>query len=323
MFIQQVWPGVQPTDEVETDRVEKVVGEQQPKEVKTQVKKLVAFAKNTLIHPTLAEMMDLAEERDFECQNFESPENGGWGRQALAHAAMQIMELSKVRDPKGRISFNDMVWLPCAMNWTRAWYDLVVIDEAQDMNLPQLTMAKAACKPGGRICVVGDDRQCQPTGTMIHGAASPAVPIEQIQVGDKVTTFDRHSGSILQNGVVTATAQRRYSGDLFTVAAGNHASRCTDSHKWLVRWTNRTSEAWATYLMRQGDRYRIGQCRLFRKLPSSSDALNFGLGERARVERADAAWILAVHPTLADALAHEQIVSTRYGNHQQSLLRTR
>jgi superfamily I DNA/RNA helicase len=159
MFIQQVWPQSRPTDDVEVDRVEKIVGEQQPKEVKTQVKKLVAFAKNTLINPTLEEVVDLAEERDIECANFEAPENGGWNRVMLARAALKVMELSKVRDAQGRISFNDMVWLPVAMNWTRAWFDLVVVDEAQDMNLPQLTMAKAACKHGGRVCVVGDDRQ--------------------------------------------------------------------------------------------------------------------------------------------------------------------
>jgi superfamily I DNA/RNA helicase len=52
-----------------------------------------------------------------------------------------------------------MVWLPVVMNWTRAWFNLVVVDEAQDMNLSQLTMAVKACKHGGRICVVGDDRQ--------------------------------------------------------------------------------------------------------------------------------------------------------------------
>jgi len=159
MFIQQVWPNARPTDEVETDRVEKVVGMQNPKEVKTQVRKLVAFAKNTLINPTLNDLVELAEDRDIECPQFEEPENGGWDRVALSRAALQVLELSKVRDAQGRISFNDMVWLPCAMNWTRSWYDLVVVDEAQDMNLPQLTMAKAACKPHGRICVVGDDRQ--------------------------------------------------------------------------------------------------------------------------------------------------------------------
>jgi superfamily I DNA/RNA helicase len=69
------------------------------------------------------------------------------------------MELSKVRDPQNRISFDDMVWLPMAMNWVRPQFKLVVIDEAQDMNHPQLMMAIAACSKGGRIIVVGDSHQ--------------------------------------------------------------------------------------------------------------------------------------------------------------------
>jgi superfamily I DNA/RNA helicase len=41
----------------------------------------------------------------------------------------------------------------------KARYDLVVIDEAQDMNASQLILAMKACKPHGRIVIVGDDRQ--------------------------------------------------------------------------------------------------------------------------------------------------------------------
>jgi len=159
MFIQQVWPKAKPTDEVEVERVERVLGEQAPQAVKTQVRKLVGFAKNTLVNPTLEELIDLAAERDIECPSFEAPENGGWDQARLAQMCLEVLALSKKADKQGRISFNDMVWLPVAMGWVRAWYDLVVIDEAQDMNLPQLLMAKGACKPGGRICVVGDDRQ--------------------------------------------------------------------------------------------------------------------------------------------------------------------
>lgn len=160
MFIQQVWPGSKPTDEVENDRVTQIVGEQSPREVKTQVKKLVGFAKNTFACvPTLENMLDLAEERDIECPQFESEKSGGFTRRVLSVLALKVMDLSTQRDPQGRVSFNDMVWLPVTLGWTRAWYDLVVVDEAQDMNLPQLLMAKAAVKTGGRICVVGDDRQ--------------------------------------------------------------------------------------------------------------------------------------------------------------------
>ncbi len=159
MFIQQVWPNSKPSKDLETERVESVVGEQSPSAVKTQVRKLVSFAKNILISPSLAEMIELAEERDIEATGFENPVNGGYDRTRLAQLALQVLELSKTRDAQGRISFDDMVWLPVAMSWVRAWYDLVVVDECQDMNLPQLMMAKAACKPEGRVCVVGDDCQ--------------------------------------------------------------------------------------------------------------------------------------------------------------------
>jgi DNA helicase IV len=40
-----------------------------------------------------------------------------------------------------------------------ALLQLVIIDEAQDMNASQLLLAMKSCKKGGRIAVVGDDRQ--------------------------------------------------------------------------------------------------------------------------------------------------------------------
>lgn len=159
MFIQQVWPNSKPDDSVETDRIQNLLGDAAPKEVKTQVRKLVGFAKNTLVNPSLEELVSLAEDRSIECPQFELEENGGWSRTKLAAVTLEVLAASKIQDRQGRISFNDMVWLPVAMNWVRAWYDLVVVDEAQDMNLPQLLMAKACMKPGGRVCVVGDDRQ--------------------------------------------------------------------------------------------------------------------------------------------------------------------
>jgi hypothetical protein len=158
-FIQNVWPGAKPDDGVEFDRVEKVVGEQTVQQVKTAVKKLVGFAKNCFVSPTRDDLVDLAEKRDVDAQAFEDEVNGGWTRVKLADSALKVLTLSKERDPQGRISFDDMVWLPVAQGWVRAIYDLVVVDEAQDMNLPQLLTAKSSVKPGGRICVVGDDRQ--------------------------------------------------------------------------------------------------------------------------------------------------------------------
>ncbi|MHC4093611.1 MAG: UvrD-helicase domain-containing protein, partial [Planctomycetota bacterium] len=77
----------------------------------------------------------------------------------IVRAAVLVLDLSCKPDVQGRISFNDMVWLPVRLNLVRPWFDLVVIDEAQDMNALQLAMARGACKRNGRVCVVGDDRQ--------------------------------------------------------------------------------------------------------------------------------------------------------------------
>lgn len=76
----------------------------------------------------------------------------------LAEAAIAMLEFGATyRD--GQIDFDDMIWLPVRNKWARPIHDLVVIDEAQDMNRSQIMLAMSVCKKNGRICVVGDDRQ--------------------------------------------------------------------------------------------------------------------------------------------------------------------
>jgi hypothetical protein len=72
---------------------------------------------------------------------------------------MQVLQVSRERDPKGCISFDDMVYLPVSMGWVSPQFDLVVCDECQDMSMPQLLMLQRVVKPSGRICVIGDDAQ--------------------------------------------------------------------------------------------------------------------------------------------------------------------
>jgi hypothetical protein len=67
------------------------------------------------------------------------------------------MEIAAVRKPKDGIDFADMLYLPVRNHWLAKTYDLVVVDEAQDMTVTQLEIARGVCR--GRIVVVGDDRQ--------------------------------------------------------------------------------------------------------------------------------------------------------------------
>lgn len=124
------------------------------------VTKLVAFAKNTLA-ATDHEVQALAADLDVW---------GGYlGTEELSEAALAVLEACKT--PGESISFDDMVWLPVILKLPVATYDVVFVDEAQDLNACQIALIQMACK--GRIVAVGDDRQAIYS---FRGASQNAIP---------------------------------------------------------------------------------------------------------------------------------------------------
>lgn len=155
-FIRRVWPQSKPDDNVEFARVE-TVDRSLPAEVVTVIVKLVGFCKNLFVGiPAIGHVVELIDARSLTVAD---ELEATFPPAKLAQLAIDVLNLSLTQDDLGRVSFNDMVWLPIAAGWAKPTYALVVIDEAQDMNMPQLLMAERACLEGGRICVVGDDRQ--------------------------------------------------------------------------------------------------------------------------------------------------------------------
>lgn len=67
--------------------------------------------------------------------------------------------LRKCKEECMVIDFDDMIWFPYVYDIPVGKWDRVFIDETQDLNEAQIHMALSACKKGGRICAVGDDRQ--------------------------------------------------------------------------------------------------------------------------------------------------------------------
>lgn len=58
------------------------------------------------------------------------------------------------------IDFDDQVWLPVALNMTCPKFDLIFVDEAQDLNPLQHAFVMKLLRPGtGRMVVVGDEHQ--------------------------------------------------------------------------------------------------------------------------------------------------------------------
>jgi superfamily I DNA/RNA helicase len=158
------------------------------------------------------------------------------------------------------------------------------------------------------VYVCGDPFQCQPAGTVVRTVAGDRRIEDLSEDDDRLICYDRNDGELRgwQSGYRFKKASRRFSGELITIKAESE-SRCTPNHKWMVRWCDRNPATNIVYLMRQGDRFRIGWCQLFRK-----DGW-FHLGTRARCERADEAWILATFDNRPDGSAYESYVAAQFG----------
>jgi len=79
-------------------------------------------------------------------------------RQAFTKDVISIlMRCADTSD--GTIDFDDMIWLPVALDLRQAKFDRVFVDETQDLNPSQIEMTMRAVKANGRICAVGDPRQ--------------------------------------------------------------------------------------------------------------------------------------------------------------------
>jgi superfamily I DNA/RNA helicase len=157
-YIRRQWQNVKPDPDVDFARAAKAIGGDAPYEMVQLVAKLSGLLKNILPFEVDAKKVsDLAEE--FDLVPGDDWEEEGFTQVGMCAAAVAARDLAKVRDEQGRISFDDMIFIPLANKFVRPWFDLVVIDEAQDMNYGQLLLAQRACKQGGRVVVVGDDRQ--------------------------------------------------------------------------------------------------------------------------------------------------------------------
>lgn len=153
-FLRQHWRNVR----VDQDRGERLArealgGNAAPGPVVGLVRKLASLAKGSAPDLAASDVRDLAETHD--CVPSAEQEEAGWTLDRVVRAAEQACTFALEAD--GSIDYDDMLFVPVRLGMVRARYDLVVVDEAQDMNATQLRLARQACS--GRLVVVGDDRQ--------------------------------------------------------------------------------------------------------------------------------------------------------------------
>ena len=149
------WQGTQINEDRGYGLARECVTDDVPDEIVGLIKKLASRCKGTCPFPTLEDV--IAEAQDADIMPEADHEKNGWDVKYLAGRTMAAMDLACRRD--GTIDFDDMIFVALRNKWVFGRFDLVVIDEAQDMNAAQLMLAQLSCKAGGRIAVVGDDRQ--------------------------------------------------------------------------------------------------------------------------------------------------------------------
>lgn len=111
------------------------------------VGRLVSLCKMNLAEPTEDALDQLVRHYDVEVNH---------SRQEIFDLVPKI--LARCADPAadGAIDFDDMVWLPVRIDLPVAQYDVLLVDEAQDLNRCQQALAK---KAGRRLILCGDPRQ--------------------------------------------------------------------------------------------------------------------------------------------------------------------
>lgn len=155
-FIRRNWENVRVDSGRGKRLAQQAMGQGAPDAMVALVAKLAGLGKEMAPESKSADpLIDIALAMDV----LPDPEweEEGWTVERIAGFALKAMGLAQVRD--GSIDFSDMLYLPLALKWARPVFDLVCIDECQDMNAAQIELAIRSCSKGGRIIVVGDDRQ--------------------------------------------------------------------------------------------------------------------------------------------------------------------
>lgn len=122
----------------------------------TKASHLLTIARETLpFAQNVEDLEDLAW--DFDCVPDKHLRELGYTVEVTSKIAFDAMALAL--EPTNKIDFSDMLYLPVRLGWAYPRFNLVCIDECQDMNACQLELAQRTVFPDGRIVVVGDEKQ--------------------------------------------------------------------------------------------------------------------------------------------------------------------
>jgi superfamily I DNA/RNA helicase len=154
-IVRRYWSNVKVEGKRDERIAREVLGPQAADALVRLVANIASKAKGIAPFGTVADLVDIIY--SFELEADDEWVEEGWTPEKLAETALRAMAKSAL--PDGEVSFDDMIYVPVRNGWVKGSYDVVIVDEAQDMNKAQLILAQKVVKKGGHIVLVGDDRQ--------------------------------------------------------------------------------------------------------------------------------------------------------------------
>ncbi|HTS72141.1 MAG TPA: UvrD-helicase domain-containing protein [Gaiellaceae bacterium] len=216
------------------------------------------------------------------------------------------------------VDFDDMLYLtvevlerfPEAREKWQGAFRYVLVDEYQDTNHAQYRLLQLLAEKHRNVFAVGDPDQCLVEGTLVSMADRTRRPIEEVREGDDVLSC-YGSGRFGPARVMRTHKALRAEGVAITLASGRRLVSTPEHTHFAGFKVGRTPQLHMTYLMwKHGVGFRIGTSRTYTERTGQTFA---GPAMRMNQEHADAAWVVSVHASEADARLAEVTLSLRYG----------
>ncbi len=215
------------------------------------------------------------------------------------------------------VDFDDMLMLTVDVlqrfpearaKWAKA-FRYVLVDEYQDTNHAQYVLLKLLAEEHQNLMAVGDPDQCLVAGTAVRMADGTERAIEDVRVGDEVLSC-YGSGVFRAARVQRVHRSMRRDGIAITTAGGRRIVSTPEHTHFAGFKPGWTPQLHMTYLMwKNGSGFRVGTSRTYTSGQRRSLA---GPAVRLNGEHADAAWVVAVHDTEAEARLAETLLSLQY-----------
>ncbi|MDR1695488.1 MAG: UvrD-helicase domain-containing protein [Endomicrobium sp.] len=198
---------------------------------------------------------------------------------------------------------------PAILDHYQDRFKYILVDEYQDTNHAQYMLAKLLAGKHRNICVVGDDDQCIPEGSLIS-ADKGSKKIELITKNDALISASGHGKTIRSKA--DTVKKKKYKGVLVKIKTKSGKTVCaTPNHIGFARLNPQPGVYYIYLMYKEGAGYRIGQTQGIRS--RKKDKLSNGLAIRLNQEHADKMWILHICKDKDSAIFFEQFISVKYG----------